>query len=266
MDLDMFKDLIGKNYKSLAYLVLYNLGEPFLYEGVFDMIKFAVSQNIYVKVSTNGFFKEKDTILRILDSGLDEILISLDFLDSQSYQRFKNKDVFLQVTNNIKDIIKYRGSRKKPFVAVQFLLVKHKRKSVEEIKSLSQSLGVDDILFKKVRLDDNIFHEYREILPDDKNQIRDVYCKRLNARRFSCLRPWISLVVLWDGTIVPCCLDFNADYPMGNLNQDSLAGIWNSIGFVKFRNTLLAKEPQTRLCAGCSLKGYKGNFIKKGSL
>ena len=35
----------------------------------------------------------------------------------------------------------------------------------------------------------------------------------------------ITLMVLWDGTVVPCCLDHDGDIPLGNLLQEDLADI-----------------------------------------
>jgi radical SAM protein with 4Fe4S-binding SPASM domain len=35
-----------------------------------------------------------------------------------------------------------------------------------------------------------------------------------------------KLVVLWDGTVLPCCVDYNASLKLGNAFEDSVQDLW----------------------------------------
>jgi radical SAM protein with 4Fe4S-binding SPASM domain len=44
-----------------------------------------------------------------------------------------------------------------------------------------------------------------------------------------------KLVVLWDGTVIPCCVDYNATLKLGNAYQDSVQELWRGIEIEKLR-------------------------------
>jgi len=66
-----------------------------------------------------------------------------------------------------------------------------------------------------------------------------------------CSYPWRSVVVLWDGRVVPCCLDSDAALVLGDLNHQSLAEIWASEPVRALRQGLEANIPRGHLCDGC---------------
>jgi radical SAM protein with 4Fe4S-binding SPASM domain len=264
MGLKEFKNLINENYKSLGYMVLYNLGEPFLNDSIFDMISFAVSKRIYVKISTNGFFKSRDIMPRIIDSGLDELLISLDFNDRHTYFEFKNKDVFIDISENINTLLKLRGTLTRPFLSVQYLAVDANMLKGTQMKDLTRMSSADQILIKKVRIDSSIYSKHHGILPRSRKYIRDAYVKNSKLGTSGCIRPWISMCVLWDGRVVPCCFDFNGNYTMGNINDSSIADLWNNNAFIKFRQALSGVSSPPGICLNCSAKSFHKNFVNVG--
>jgi radical SAM protein with 4Fe4S-binding SPASM domain len=264
MGMREFKNLINENYKSLGYIVLYNLGEPFLNDNIFDMISFAVSKRIYVKISTNGFFTSRDIMPRIIDSGLDELLISLDFNDRHTYFEFKNKDVFMEIGENINTLLKLRGTSTRPFIAVQYLAVDANMLEGAQMKDFPHMSSADQILIKKVRIDSNISSKYHGILPRNIKYIREAYVKNSKLGTNGCIRPWISMCVLWDGRVVPCCFDFNGDYTMGNINDSCVADLWNNNAFIKFRQMSSESNNPPDICLNCSAKSFHKNFVNIG--
>jgi radical SAM protein with 4Fe4S-binding SPASM domain len=63
---------------------------------------------------------------------------------------------------------------------------------------------------------------------------------------------WNSNVVTWDGKIVPCCFDKDAKYELGNVNRSSVAEIWRSEPYTKFRKNILMSRKEIDICTNCS--------------
>jgi radical SAM protein with 4Fe4S-binding SPASM domain len=53
-----------------------------------------------------------------------------------------------------------------------------------------------------------------------------------------CYEPWVGMTVLADGTVVPCCNDYSARNPLGDLKTQSLRDIWNGQEMRKLRRML----------------------------
>ncbi|MGH7786764.1 MAG: SPASM domain-containing protein, partial [Candidatus Binatia bacterium] len=65
-----------------------------------------------------------------------------------------------------------------------------------------------------------------------------------------------------DGTVVPCCVDFNAKNGLGNVDQTPLRAIWTGARLTALRAALASRDrahidAQTG-CAGCSQLSQSG--------
>jgi radical SAM protein with 4Fe4S-binding SPASM domain len=58
------------------------------------------------------------------------------------------------------------------------------------------------------------------------------------GRPMLCRAPWRSVVVLWDGKVVPCCHDANGETVLGDLNRSTLAEIWGGEAAAALRGRL----------------------------
>jgi radical SAM protein with 4Fe4S-binding SPASM domain len=74
-----------------------------------------------------------------------------------------------------------------------------------------------------------------------------------------CARLWFNPVVTWDGKVLPCCFDKNANHIMGDLTQESFRDIWNGAKYRLFRRLLLSDRNATEICRNCTsgLRGVK---------
>ena len=69
-----------------------------------------------------------------------------------------------------------------------------------------------------------------------------------------CQFPWSSLSIQWDGSIVPCCQDFNSEMLLGNSNINLLYDIWNSVNYYYFRKNHLTKQEKNKCICKCDMK------------
>ncbi|OYT17692.1 MAG: hypothetical protein B7C24_01220 [Bacteroidetes bacterium 4572_77] len=78
LSLQDFKTIIQKQKKYLIWLILYFQGEPYMNRDFFAMVKYAKLLKIFTTSSTNGHFLNKSNAKKTIESGLDQIIISLD--------------------------------------------------------------------------------------------------------------------------------------------------------------------------------------------
>ncbi len=54
-----------------------------------------------------------------------------------------------------------------------------------------------------------------------------------------CWRMWSSSVITWDGSIVPCCFDKDAQHVLGSLKTTDFTTIWKDKRYHQFRTSIL---------------------------
>lgn len=70
--------------------------------------------------------------------------------------------------------------------------------------------------------------------------------------RSPCMRLWTGLNVHFDGTVVPCCIDYNEEIKLGNVNTQTLEEIWNSEPYRLLRlKHAQGKWNEIPLCKNC---------------
>ncbi|SVC99611.1 uncharacterized protein METZ01_LOCUS352465, partial [marine metagenome] len=90
MDLERYRRLIDEIKDHVMLLMLWNQGEPFINKGFLEMVRYAREHRIPVMTSTNGHFvRTLDQALDIVDSGLSEMIISLDGVDQETYETYR---------------------------------------------------------------------------------------------------------------------------------------------------------------------------------
>ena len=90
MGLEDFKKLIDESGDYLILLMLWNQGEPFINTDFVEMVRYAHGRGIPTLTSTNGHYvRNLDQARAIVDSGLDELILSMDGVDQETYERYR---------------------------------------------------------------------------------------------------------------------------------------------------------------------------------
>jgi radical SAM protein with 4Fe4S-binding SPASM domain len=264
MSLETFDQIMEHMGDDIFFLLIYHQGEPYLNKHFFDFVARAKSKNIYVTTSTNGHYFSDKNIEKTIESGLDSMIISLDGVDQESYQKYRVGGQLSRVLQGTKNLITVRNKRglKIPNIALQFLVMKQNEHQMAEIKNISDQLGVDRLLIKNIEV--RSVEEAEEWLPSNEKYRRYDYSgmdfKVKGSEKNSCTRPWLSTLINWDGTFVPCCFDKNGKYPMGNIHKmGNLAEVWQGSEFAEFRLKLLQDRKQIDICRNCN-QGF-GSFL-----
>ena len=265
MDFALFKSAIDQLTPQLVYLTLYFQGEPYLDSRLFRSIKYAREKKIKVVTSTNGHFLNEHTLKSTLESGLNELIISLDGFDQQSYESYRIGGDFRKVTEGIRLLVneKRRLNLAHPEIILQCLVLSTNEARLDEIRNLGMQMGVDRVEFKSAQFYDfqegnllmpvnSRFSRYRKVKTNSPEGTQQYVLK--NKFRNSCFRMWSSCVISWDGRVVPCCFDKDAGHSTGNLKNQTFGEIWRGKKYGEFRKTILTNRKSVDICCNCSEK------------
>lgn len=256
MNMEVFRKILEKLSPDLIHLTLYFQGEPMLNPYFTEMVQMARSQKIFVATSTNGHFLDSENVEKIIKSKLSHLIISLDGLDQKTYEKYRVNGDFQKVTDGIKRLVAARKSMNStsPFIELQFIVMRHNEHQVNEVKQFARNAGVDKLSLKTAQVYN--FNNDSTIIPTLKEKSRYkqmpdgswVIAKKIRNR---CLRIWSSIVVTWDGKVVPCCYDKNADHQTGNLLEESLNSLWKNQLYTSFRKKVLSSRSEIDICRNC---------------
>lgn len=255
---DFFRDTIDQLAPDLFYLVFYFQGEPYLNPAFLDMVKYASDKGIYTATSTNAHYLTDANAKKTVESGLDRLIISIDGTTQDTYQSYRVGGKLNKVLEGARNIVKWKKemNSKTPFVFFQFLVVKHNEHQIEEIKQLAKEIGVDEVRFKTAQVYD-YENDPNNLIPTNEKYSR--YRKNSNGEyefknnlHNHCWRLWHATVISWDGLVVPCCFDKDAQHTLGDLKGKKFSEIWHNEQYVNFRRQILQSRKNIDICANCS--------------
>ncbi|AXY76782.1 radical SAM protein [Paraflavitalea soli] len=255
---NFFRDTIDQLSSDLLYLIFYFQGEPYLNPDFLDMVKYASQKGIYTATSTNAHYLNDANARRTVESGLDRLIISIDGTTQDVYQAYRVGGKLEKVLAGARNIMKWKKELKSntPFVFFQFLVVKPNEHQIEDVKRLAAEIGVDDVRFKTAQVYDyeqdpnNLIPTLDKYSRYRKNEKGEFAFK--NSLQNHCWRLWHATVISWDGLVVPCCFDKDAQHTLGDLKGRSFKEVWHSDTYVNFRRQILQSRKNIDICANCS--------------
>jgi len=257
MDFPTYQRLIDELADRALYVVLFHQGEPYLNRHFNEFVAYASRRGLYVTTSSNAHYFDAKTAEATVASGLDTIIISVDGATQETYSRYRVGGELQKVLDGTRQLVaaKKRFGSKTPYIYLQFIVMQHNEHELAAMEKLALELGVDRFLKKTVQVE--TFAEAQEWLPSAEKFRR----YHLTAENFTvksrgkgaCPRPWLTTLVNWDGTVVPCCFDKNGHHVSGDMKTaPDFAAIWKSTAAENFRGTLLNRRETIDMCRNCN--------------
>jgi radical SAM protein with 4Fe4S-binding SPASM domain len=257
LDTDFFKETIDSLHKQLLYLIFYFQGEPYLNPEFLEMVKYASEKGIYTATSTNAHYLTDEMARKTVESGLDRLIISIDGTTQEVYQYYRIGGKLDKVLQGAQNMVKWKKQLKSktPHLIFQFLVVKPNEHQIEDVKKIAKEIGIDEVRFKTAQLYD--YKNGNDLMPTidefsrykkNNNGTYSIKNKLLNH----CWKLWHSCVITWDGKVVPCCFDKDAQHQLGDLQKNSFADLWQNGPYQNFRKSLLESRSEIDICKNCS--------------
>jgi radical SAM protein with 4Fe4S-binding SPASM domain len=165
-------------------------------------------------------------------------------------------DLVMKGIANVRDAKKRNLSRMK--LEIQFLVNRNNEHQIKQVRSFAREIDAS-LKLKSMQVINPDSHQYwlpslkrykRYSVKTDGYELRSTLPDR-------CARLWFNPVITWDGKVVPCCFDKDANHIMGNINEDSFREIWHGPRYKIFRKRILTGRHTTEICRNCT-SGLRG--------
>lgn len=254
---NFFRSVIDDIGSKLMYLIFYFQGEPYINPKFLDMVKYANKKGIYTITSTNAHFLDDENARKTVESGLNRLIISVDGTTQEVYEQYRKEGKLEKVLEGARNIVKWKKklNATTPHTIFQFLVVKPNEHQIDEVYRLAKEIGIDEVKLKTAQVYD--YTEGNPLIPTIERYARykkgaDGKWKVKNKLLNHCWKLWHSCVITWDGVVVPCCFDKDAEYRLGDLKNANFEDIWQGPAYQRFRETLMKGRDQIEICTNCT--------------
>jgi MoaA/NifB/PqqE/SkfB family radical SAM enzyme len=289
MSWSLFTRIVDQ-YPNIARVVLHGVGEPMLVKDLPRMIRHLKDRGTYVLFNTNGTLLQQKKFQGLIDSGLDELRVSLDAADRATYLKVRGKDFFQRIVRDVGKFIAWQREvgATAPRVSLWLTGLKETVAQLPDFVRLAAQMGVREVHLQRLVFDDagygmaraesSLFEQTRaeeQAAIEAAQTIGAALGVTLDASGATepglslkrqagekpwstCRRPWSLMYFTAHGRALPCCIaPFSArdygTYTLGDATQQSLRDIWNGPAYQDFRGALLGEAPP-KPCANCGLR------------
>jgi len=250
---ELFQKIVDEcaGQPSFSSLVITGYGEPLLHSQLCSMSRYAKSKGIpIVRTYTNARSLDREyTDELLVDSGFDEITLSLNGSTAETYTLIKGSNDFERVQGNIKYFLKRKRElrRSKPFANVHVLaLADHVHDMEAFVEEWKPLLSRGDYLALKPshsfagQVADPVFGAFED-----------------SVDRSPCGQLWNLLFVARGGEVSPCCVDPFKRLAIGNVRDSSLDELWQSSALKQMRGYHEeGRYEALPLCSNCQTWRY----------
>ncbi|MBO5879997.1 MAG: SPASM domain-containing protein [Clostridia bacterium] len=247
---DEFDFLLGKIEGRAKYLFFHLMGEPTLHPFLAEFIKKARSKGFLPAITTNGSLL-KECGEAIIEANPYKVSISLHAPEANA--AFSSEDYLESCISFAR-----RAAERGTFVALRLWNLGSGADNAPILEFLHSAFAGEWIDLRggsSQRLSERIFLEWGERFDWPDPSVEECSCE---ADLFCYgLRDQIGILV--DGTVVPCCLDADANIPLGNLFTTELEDILSSPRAKAMYDGFSRRRAVEGLCRKC---GYARRFSK----
>ena len=228
MSLDMFERICKEAKENqMPSVSVTNNNEGLMMPDLINYIETAASHGIMdIFAGTNAVLLNEEMALKLINSSLTRLLVSIDAASDATYQKTRNSKLYSRVVANTKRFVELRNKLGKQFPLLRVSLVRtsHNENEVQQFKD--EWAGVADIIS---------IQEYIPTLPDYDQNIsilpsdRSPYPQKFRPSKSNkfCSSLWQRMSIRANGDMYACC-HMNYELKIGNFNDMSIKQAWNS--------------------------------------
>lgn len=239
MPLSLFESIVEQISDHQSYTALHHFGESLLHPHIDEAVRIGRKHGVLTGLSCNPPTLTPSLSGRLLDARLANMVLSLDSLDADVYRSIRGHAARVDKADaHVRELVKARDAGDhETWITLQMISMDANQAEVDGFLSYCQDVGVDrGVVVRLGRWD-----------------FDDSYVDQLgeaDAPGYSapCVLPQTSVVVLWDGRVVPCCHDYEGHVVIGDLREQTMAEVWES----EAARTFQARSEETALCQQCA--------------
>jgi organic radical activating enzyme len=217
MDMGLFEKIVSEASEiGVKRIHLYLRGEPTLHPKIFEMVRFIKSKGLPLHLTTNGTTLTPSRSAELLESGVnsaDQLTVSFLGHSKESHEANMVGIDHDLVVGNIVELVRLRKQVGCNGPVVEVIL-----NAPSDTKHESEAF----LRFWRGKVDHarlgEISIEFQEYGRDAVNAVRrDHPCNGILER----------MPVFWNGQVPQCNGDVGGEWILGDLNTDSIAGLWS---------------------------------------
>lgn len=251
MNTGLFNKILDESKNSLEKIYFWNYGEPLLHPRIQDLLGRVGELHPKTIMSTNGSklvsFKDLSFLLN-----LDEIIVSINGVTPEVYSYHHRGGNLKTVLKGVRKLSEYTGGDEGTDFTLQMVINKKNVSQIEKFLGLAESYRADRAVLKTFNVMDGKRTTYEEFVPDQKE-----YSRERNESRPSRLPCLESTVINWNGSINPCCWDYEGRHVLGDISSQGLHEAWDSEEYKLFREYI--RDNELDICSDCSVN----NVVKE---
>ncbi|MDD5530637.1 MAG: radical SAM protein [bacterium] len=254
-------------------------GETMLHPQMFEFAKHIsqIHKPSILSVTTNGTLLDESMALKLIDSNISKLYVTIDAASPETYIKSRGRDYFNKIIKGVQTLVELKKQKasKTPIIGLSFIILEENKHEILDFLKLAISLKVDFI--GTLRLPHPVSPEGAFM---NKSSLDDIYKKLIEARKYLesnnfwvkesimynpeqifdfqnrkgyfCSTPWEFPQVTWEGELTPCCvIPFSEIYSFGNIIKSSFGEVWNSAKAVDFRRKIKSATPPINWCKKC---------------
>lgn len=251
MSTEEFSTILKETSTLTPFIYLHVQGEPLLHPQFDKFLEIADTYHQHIQLVTNGTLLSnhkhlyKHPSIRKISFSLQ----SIEFQSKENLSSYMEQLVsFVKEAHQVRDdlYIEYRFWREDQLLSPNTKYAYDRLKNEYSFEPTNRK--------NSYQLDKNTFLSYA-------NSFEWPSIESGNESMIgSCLGTIQQIGILVDGTVVPCCLDYDGSIPLGNIFQSNLSDILQSERFQAIKNGFQNNQAVEELCRHCT---YKDRFIKE---
>jgi MoaA/NifB/PqqE/SkfB family radical SAM enzyme len=284
--------MVTDQFPNLERAVLHGIGEPLLNSELPAMVRHLKKRKVTVLFNSNGTLLEEARQRELIESGLDELRISLDSASPGTYRAVRSSDRFDLVVDNLRSFARrvISESPPRPKLSLWFLGNRENLAELPGLVRLAASIGVPEVHLQRLvyfldREGHGLAEERQSLAGPDAETLELIRRSQSLAAELGielsasglgtpersvqgnggepspwkrCRRPWVSTYITAHGTVLPCCISpfATSEYQslsLGNVFEDDFAAIWSGPGYRAFRERHPTGSPPS-CCRGCGVR------------
>lgn len=216
MDWETYQKIIDKiirytDQKGFSVSVDFaGMGEPLLNPLIYQFISY-ISDKTFTAITTNGSALTERNITRLIEAGLNLLIVSFNGADRITYELMMGGLSFERAVQHLRKALELTNGTKTN-IAVNLSITKQTQRKLKQIIKFLDQLGIDNISFSKC-------HNRGGYLNSPDVCDTPMPPPHLNSR---CDIFKQTLFVAWNGDVLSCCHDLGGENVLGNLVSDSL--------------------------------------------
>ena len=269
---------------DLKRVVFTSFGEPLTQPHLLDMVEAMRKRDLAVTIGTNGLLLNSKIASELIKLGVDRVVISIDGGKPETYEGVRGA-MLAQVIEHIRGLNEAKSQHRSlfPHIGVEFVAMRSNVGELDDLVAMAKELNVSRLLVSNVlpyteELRDEVLYGYEPIPPFKASgwalkldawvswATQELPRMHWGAERKCKFVQDHAMVVGWDGGVAPCyALSHNYSYytidgikkqveryVLGNVNDQSLAEIWQNENYVQFRSEV--KVYHFPSCPNCDLR------------